>query len=129
MLPSYGGSFPSPSLPPITLWNVGDAVDFIVDGREVWGEIIAVEDATNTATVQLIPSEDEIPVCMDDLRREWSTAQSRSSDPLSDSPPVMFPLTSADVRASASPTVNPSPIDIPTTRQRKGTTRKKPRTS
>ncbi len=120
---------PSPSLPPVVLWNVGDAVDLIVGGREVWGEIIAVEDATNTATVQLIPSEDVIAVCMDDLRREWSTAQSRTSDPLSESLPVMFPLTSSDSRTPTPPQMNPPQRNAPPTGRRKGTTRKKPRKS
>lgn len=65
----------------MTLWELGDAVEFTIDGREVWGEIIGLDDAANSATVLLIPSEEEVTVSQDLLQPEYGSE--RDGQPLS----------------------------------------------
>ncbi len=73
--------------PEITLWEIGDAVEFSVDGRELWGEIVALHDAENTATVQLIPCGEEVIISQEGLQSERAsvrgdqTARSPSPEP------------------------------------------------
>ncbi len=59
----------------ITLWEIGDAVEFSVDGRELWGEIVALHDAENTATVQLIPSGEEVIISQEGLQSERASVR------------------------------------------------------
>ncbi|MDP1798579.1 MAG: hypothetical protein Q8K78_13890, partial [Planctomycetaceae bacterium] len=58
------------ALPPLTQFEIGDAVEFKLDERTVWGEIIALRNAANTATVQLIPSTEEVTVAQNQLLPE-----------------------------------------------------------
>ncbi|MCA9112862.1 MAG: hypothetical protein KDA52_23115, partial [Planctomycetaceae bacterium] len=55
--------------PPIELFEVGDAVEFDLDGETYFGEIAALDDAENIALVQLIPSFEEVEVPQDLLTR------------------------------------------------------------
>jgi hypothetical protein len=71
------------ALPPVSSWEIGDAVEFSVDEREVWGEIVELDDATNSATVQLIPSDEEVTVSQDIVRREEHATGCGCIDPLS----------------------------------------------
>ncbi|WP_145364500.1 hypothetical protein [Stratiformator vulcanicus] len=57
-----------PARPALTLFDPGDAVEFRHEGRDVFGEIVSVDDANNRAMVQLIPSMEQVTVCQDDLR-------------------------------------------------------------
>ncbi|MFV0443009.1 MAG: hypothetical protein ACK5Q5_05525 [Planctomycetaceae bacterium] len=77
----------------LTLFNAGDAVEFELDGEELFGEVIDVDDARNSATVMLIPSQDEVVVCQDDLRRA-------EPDPLSDRE-QRTPMVTANVAENA----------------------------
>ncbi len=56
-------------LPPIELLEAGDAVEFELEGEIWFGEIAAVDDAENSALVQLIPSYEEVEVPQDLLTR------------------------------------------------------------
>ncbi|MFV0443927.1 MAG: hypothetical protein ACK5Q5_10180 [Planctomycetaceae bacterium] len=53
----------------LTLFTAGDAVEFEFDGEELFGEIVALDDARNEATILLIPSQDEVTVEQDILTR------------------------------------------------------------
>jgi len=53
----------------IELFESGDAVEFEQDGRMHFGEVVDVNDAFNTATVQLIPSLRTKEVKQNDLTR------------------------------------------------------------
>lgn len=57
------------TLPPITLYEIGDSVRLEHDGREESGEITALDDARNLATVMLIPSTEEITLSQDLLTK------------------------------------------------------------
>jgi hypothetical protein len=72
------------SLPPVSSWEIGDAVAFTLDGRDVWGEIVELDDAGNTTTVQQIPSDEVVTVSQDVLRREDHASGCGCIDPLSD---------------------------------------------
>jgi len=61
--------WPEAERPSLTLFDVGDAVEFEIDGEEQFGEIIALDDARNTARVLLISSEEEITVEQDRLTK------------------------------------------------------------
>jgi hypothetical protein len=53
----------------VTLYEVGDAVEFEWEGEEMFGEIVTLDDARNQAVVMLIPSQDEVTVCQDELKK------------------------------------------------------------
>ncbi|MCA9076719.1 MAG: hypothetical protein KDA93_16965 [Planctomycetaceae bacterium] len=55
--------------PPIELFEAGDAVEFDLDGETYFGEIATLDDAENSALVQLIPSFEEVEVPQDLLTR------------------------------------------------------------
>jgi hypothetical protein len=78
-----------PRLPPLALWEIGVAVEFNFNGRDVWGEIVALDDSTNTAIVQLIPSGEEVTVSQNRLRPERATARCECIDPLAQRSDVM----------------------------------------
>lgn len=61
----------------VNLFEPGEAVEFTIDGREVWGEIVALDDAANSATVLLIPSEEEVTVSQDLLQTEYGSQRDR----------------------------------------------------
>lgn len=54
---------------PLTLFDEGDAVEFWHEGKDCFGEIIAIDDARNRATVLLIPSNETVSVLQDELTR------------------------------------------------------------
>ena len=82
---------------PVTLFEVGNAVEFDRNREELFGEIAKLDDATNEATVQIIPSFEEVVVSQDQLRRiEPDELSCRSNEaaradgdlPTTDPPPV-----------------------------------------
>ncbi|MDZ4683526.1 MAG: hypothetical protein SH850_00460 [Planctomycetaceae bacterium] len=69
-------------LPPVAQWEIGDAVELNLNRQDVWGEIVALDDAANMAIVQLIPSAEEVTVSQDVLVPERATARCGCIDPL-----------------------------------------------
>ncbi|MEX1096281.1 MAG: hypothetical protein WED34_09545 [Planctomycetales bacterium] len=68
-----GPSAPSRS-PPATIHVTADleetdAVEFVLDGQDQFGEIIAIDYARNQATIMLIPSQEEVVVSLDELTK------------------------------------------------------------
>ncbi len=61
------------ALPPVPLWEIGDAVEFEVDHSSLWGEIVALCDAENTATIELIPAGEVVTVSQNILAPEWAS--------------------------------------------------------
>jgi hypothetical protein len=53
----------------VVLYEIGDAVEFEWEGEELFGEIVALDDARNQAVVMLIPSQDELTVSQDELKK------------------------------------------------------------
>ncbi|MEZ6055467.1 MAG: hypothetical protein R3C01_02060 [Planctomycetaceae bacterium] len=54
--------------PVLTLYEIGDAVEFTIEGDDYFGEIVERNDATNEVIVLLLPDEDHIYVSQDLLR-------------------------------------------------------------
>ena len=97
----------------LTLFEVGEAVEFAWDEEELFGEIVTVDDAHSEATVMLIPSQDEITVPQDILTKV-------SPDPLSYAEADVLPdaaecdagASNADSRAAdCCPAVASPPVD------------------
>ena len=69
--------------PPIVVFDEGDGVELEIDGETVFGEVVAVNDGINQATVQLIPSHRKVTVRQDDLRRVEPDVLARQAPPMS----------------------------------------------
>ena len=54
---------------PLTLFDEGDAVEVDHNRLRGFGEVLAVDDATNLATVLMIPSNEHVTVPQDSLRK------------------------------------------------------------
>lgn len=67
--PDVADSVEPEFVPTVVLYEIGDAVEFEHDGEELFGEIVAVDDARNEATIMLIPSGEELVVCQDNLTK------------------------------------------------------------
>ncbi len=68
------------TLPPITLFEIGDAVEFELDGEVWFGEIAELDDAENAALVQLVPSFEEVDIPQDLLTRVEPDELSRRAE-------------------------------------------------
>lgn len=61
--------FDAPAPSEIAPFEIGDAVTFRWEGTELFGEVAALDDATNQATVMLIPSWEPVTVYQDELTK------------------------------------------------------------
>lgn len=74
VLQSEGSQSDTPTIAPqittvLTLFNEGDAVEFIHGGDPAFGEVVEVDDGRNVAQVMLIPSCETVLVQQDELRK------------------------------------------------------------
>ncbi len=53
----------------LTLFEPGEAIEFRRDGKDLFGEIVALDDGRNVATVMLIPSGEALTVSQDELAK------------------------------------------------------------
>jgi hypothetical protein len=90
----------------VVLYEVGDAVEFAWEGEELFGEIVALDDARNRATIMLIPSEDELTVCQDDLTKVVP-------DELAYGPPPVMPSSGESTAAFVAKVRPPLPSPRP----------------
>lgn len=56
-------------LPAITLFEAGDLVETLDDGDHQRAEVLELDDARNSATIELIASRTQLQVSQDDLRK------------------------------------------------------------
>lgn len=78
--------FDAPELSKLPLFEPGDAVEFEKDGTDLFGEIVALDDANNQASVMLIPSEEHVAVSQDELTKTKPDPLAPHSQPDSTQP-------------------------------------------
>ncbi|MEQ9411961.1 MAG: hypothetical protein RIK87_29880 [Fuerstiella sp.] len=71
--------FPAVDNVRLTLFDEGDAVEVDHNRLQGFGEILAVDDATNLATVLMIPSNEHVTVLQDALRKVEGDRLNRSA--------------------------------------------------
>ncbi len=79
----------SPPLPELVEFFVGDSVEFIHEGRDAFGEIVAVDAGRDRATVMLVPGGEHVEVPLgrlelvppdDEEEEDWPDAPAAVSD-------------------------------------------------
>lgn len=94
-----------PGYPPnLSEFFEGDAVEFMRDGREEFGEIVSIDSGRNAATVMLIPSGTDVEVALDDLVLVPLGEDNETSDDRSipSSPSGLIPATESCANPEAS---------------------------